>query len=270
MTREPNFFKEQAVTSWIRSETLGAAVAGALCVLTLAACGGQTADQSAANAQTVSSPPARVVARGTTAPSTAATPLVSPGSLRSNGSATPSASANASISPREVTTGSVTLDLSIQPARHMFDGAATTNSLAQPQSTPPSAGATGSQTPSSAVFAGGMVGTANNIDPSQAPPADSAQSIVRHVVVHVRTRSGGQPIPYLNVSLDLLLDGHPVLYDQPLEPMTPAGKDSLQYYYGNNVKFPQRGTYQMFVRIQPNPMLGQNPPQAAQFDVVLR
>jgi hypothetical protein len=115
-----------------------------------------------------------------------------------------------------------------------------------------------------------MVGITNNIDPSQAPAADSAQSIVRHVVVHVRTKNGGQSLSYLGVSLDLLLDGHPVLYDQPLEPMTAVDQNSLQFYYGNNVKFPQPGTYQVFIRIQPNPMLGSTPPQAAQFNVILR
>lgn len=256
---------------WIRSEILGA-TAGALCVLAVAACGGPSADQTNVSGQSALTP-VRATAHGTASPTSVAvvTPSVAAGTPLSGTNSTPSASASANISPREVTTGSVTLDLSLVPARHMFDGAATTSAAGnQPQATPQSSSGAGNQSASSAVFSGGMVGVADNIDPSQAPPADSAQAIVRHVVVHVRTKSGGQPIPYLNVSLDLLLDGHPVLYDQPLEPMTAVDKNSLQYYYGNNVKFPQRGTYQVFVRIQPNPMLGQNPPPAAQFDVILR
>lgn len=253
--------------SWIRSETLGAATASVLCVLTLAACGGQTAASAQPAATQVR------VAIGTASPTTVAagTPLVSGGTPLATANSTPSASASPSISPHEVTAGSVTLDLSLEPARHMFDGSATTSTSGnQPPATPQSNSVVGSQSASSAVFGGGMVGVANNIDPSQAPPADSAQAIVRHVVVHVRTKNGGQSIPYLNVSMDLLLDGHPILYDQPLEAMTAPGKNSLQYYYGNNVKFPQRGTYQVFIRIQPNPMLGQNPPPAAQFNVILR
>jgi uncharacterized protein involved in high-affinity Fe2+ transport len=168
-----------------------------------------------------------------------------------------------------VTAERVTVDLSLDPARHMFDSAPSSSAAGLQQPTPQGSASNASQSSSSAVFTGGMVGVTNNIDPSQAPPADSAESIVRHVVVHVKTKSNGQTIPYLNVTMDLLLDGHPVLYDQVLEPMMAADSSSPQYYYGNNVKFPQAGTYQVFIRVQPNPMLGSNPPHAAQFDVIL-
>jgi hypothetical protein len=151
----------------------------------------------------------------------------------------------------------------------MFDGAATTSVPGVQQLTPQSSAGNGSQSASSSVFVGGMLGVTNNIDPSQPPPPDAPTSIVRHVIVHVKTKSDGQPIPYLNVTMDLLLDGHPVLYDQALEPMTAAEKSTVQYYYGNNVKFPQPGTYQVFIRVQPNPILGNNPPRAAQFEVIL-
>jgi hypothetical protein len=180
-------------------------------------------------------------------------------------------SANATITPPEVTTTNVTLDLSLDPARHMYDGGATTSALGTlPQSTPTSSAGNGNLSASSAVFAGGMLGITNNIDPTQPPPADSATSIVRHVAVNIRTKNAGQSIPYLTVTMDVLLDGHPVLYDQALEPMTRADANSSQLYYGNNVRFPQTGTYQVFIRIQPNPILGTNPPRAAQFDVNLQ
>jgi hypothetical protein len=263
--------EEQTVRSWIRSKLFHIAAVGVLCVFALAACGGQTADQPPTRAQTVSTPvhPA-ASATASSATVAVATPSVSPGTPLPSTTSNPGVSANASITPREVTVAGVTLDLSLDPARHMFDGAATTSALGVPQQpTPQSSAGNGSSSAVSAVFAGGMVGVTNNIDPSQPPPADSAESIVRHVVVHVKTKTDGQSIPYLNVTMDLLLDGHPVLYDQALEPMTTADKSSLQYYYGNNVKFPQPGTYQVFIRIQPNPILGNNPPQAAQFDVIL-
>jgi hypothetical protein len=258
------------MTSCTRSLRLAAGMASLLGMLSMVACGGQAAPSSVGAQPTAS--PTRVVAHGTALPATiTATPLsVVSGASQSTTNSTPSASANATISPREVPVGSITLDLSLAPARHMFDGsAATTNTGAPPEATPPSNGGAGSLSASSAVFSGGMLGIANNIDPSQPLPADSAQSIVRHVVVHVRTNNAPASIPYLGVSLDLLLDGHPVLYDLPLEPMTAVDQNSLLYYYGNNVKFPQPGTYQLFIRIQPNPILGSNPPQAAQFNVIL-
>jgi hypothetical protein len=259
------------VKPWIRSEVVVAVVAAALCGV-VAACGGSpAAAQSPANSPAASAQTSGTAAAATTGtPNVASTPSVAAGTSVPETNATPGTSASAAITPASVTTGNVTLDLTLQPARHMFDGAGTTTSSgSQPSPTPQASGSQSGQATSSAVFSGGMVGIANNIDPSQAPPADSAQSIVRHVVVHVKTKNGGQPVPYLTVTLDLLLDGHPVLYDQPLEPMTAVDKNPLQYYYGNNVAFPQHGTYQVFVRVQANPMLGTNPPPAAQFTIVL-
>jgi hypothetical protein len=210
------------------------------------------------------------MASGTASPVAVATPTISLATPVSSASSTPGLTAKTSITPSEVTTENVTVDLALDPARHMFDGAPANSAPGAPQPTPQSSTATGSQSASSAVFTGGMLGVTNNIDPSQPPPADSAEAIVRHVVVQVKSKSTGQTIPYLNVTMDLLLDGHPVLYDQPLEAMTTADTNTPQYYYGNNVKFPQAGTYQVFIRVQPNPLLGNNPPHAAQFDVTLQ
>jgi hypothetical protein len=266
----PNGFREQIMNSRTRSLKLATAVASTLYMLSLAACSGQSAPSSTSAPPTVS--PTRVVARGTALPTTvAATPLSAvTGAPQSTMNSPASASANATISPREVPLGNITLDLSLTPARHMFDGsAAATNPGIPVEPTPPSTSGAGNLSASSAVFGGGMVGIANNIDPSQASPPDSAQSIIRHIVVHVRTNNGQESIPYLGVSLDLLLDGHPILYDVPLEPMTAVDQNALLYYYGNNVKFPQPGSYQLFIRIQPNPILGSNPPPAAQFNVIL-
>jgi hypothetical protein len=41
-------------------------------------------------------------------------------------------------------------------------------------------------------------------------------------------------------------------------------------YYGNNLKLTQRGTYQVFIRLQPSALLGKDQPQAAQFNLVVR
>jgi len=37
-----------------------------------------------------------------------------------------------------------------------------------------------------------------------------------------------------------------------------------------SVKLTQRGTYQVFVRLQPTALLGKDQPQAAQFNLVVR
>jgi hypothetical protein len=41
-------------------------------------------------------------------------------------------------------------------------------------------------------------------------------------------------------------------------------------YYGNNVRLPARGTFQVFVRVAQTPLLGQDPPPAAQFNLVVQ
>jgi hypothetical protein len=55
----------------------------------------------------------------------------------------------------------------------------------------------------------------------------------------------------------------------PVEPMVAALSTTPQLYYGNNVKLTQRGTYQVFVRLQPNALLGNDPAQVAQFNVAV-
>ncbi len=180
---------------------------------------------------------------------------------------TPGGNAAAEVSPGDVTVGSVTLSFSLQPARHMFDMASAAD-LPSPEQQQQDRSRV--QTKGSAVFAGGMLKVANNIDPSQNPPADSPQAIVRHVVLQVKDRSSGQVIPYLAVTMDVLLDGRPAIFDQALAPMVAVDSDSPQLYYGNNVKFPGRGTYQVFIRMQRHPLLGPDQPQAAQFNLTIR
>jgi hypothetical protein len=67
--------------------------------------------------------------------------------------------------------------------------------------------------------------------------------------------------------MDMLLDGRPMTSGLRVEPMVAAEASTPQLYYGNNIKLTQRGTYQVFVRIQPNALLRKNPPPAAQFNV---
>jgi hypothetical protein len=52
--------------------------------------------------------------------------------------------------------------------------------------------------------------------------------------------------------------------------MVAADQASPSLYYGNNVRFPQKGSYQVFVRMQRNPLIGADQPPAAQFNLVLR
>jgi hypothetical protein len=114
-----------------------------------------------------------------------------------------------------------------------------------------------------------MIRVTNNMDPTQALPSDSGQSIVRHVAVQIRTGDTGQTVPYLGVSIDLLLDGHPMTFGQSVVPMVAQDADSPHLYYGNNVRLTQRGTYQLFVRLSRSALLGKDQPQAAQFNVLV-
>ena len=242
-------------------------VAAIMTSLGLAACSGASAAQPTSTASPLSPSQTGLASPTPTSATPAAlTPTagLTPVALTSPTAGTTN---NVTVSPREVNVGNVILDFSVEPAQHLFDAAA----IASPIPGQPQDNSTGSksQTTGSAVFGGGMVGTTNNIDPSQAPPADSAQSIIRHVVVHVRTKSNGQAVPYLGVTMDILLNGHPVAYDQALEPMVSVDNAKSKLYYGNNVQFPQAGTYQIFVRMQPSPMLGKGQPQAAQFNLII-
>jgi uncharacterized protein involved in high-affinity Fe2+ transport len=76
-------------------------------------------------------------------------------------------------------------------------------------------------------------------------------------------------VPYLTVTLDLLLDGHPVAYGQTLVPMVTQDGSGQRVYYGNNIRIPARGTFQVFVRMDHTALLGQDTP-AAQFNLVVR
>jgi len=95
-------------------------------------------------------------------------------------------------------------------------------------------------------------------------------ALVRHVVLQVRSPDSGPAVPYLDVSMDVLLDGHPVAFGQAVVPMVALGADSPRLYYGNNLRLPQRGTYQIFVRMARSPMLGKDAPPAAQFNLSVR
>jgi hypothetical protein len=117
----------------------------------------------------------------------------------------------------------------------------------------------------------GLLKVTNNLDPSQPAPVDEAQSTMRHLNMQIRANDGGYPVPYLNVSMDILLDGRPVINGISVIPMTAPDSATPQLlYYGNNVKLTQRGTYQFFVRMQPSSVLGKDPPPTAEFNVVVR
>jgi hypothetical protein len=70
--------------------------------------------------------------------------------------------------------------------------------------------------------------------------------------------------------MDLLLDGHPVTFGQTLVPMFTNDGSGQRLYYGNNVRLPERGTFQAFVRLDRTPLLGQDAPPAAQFNLSVK
>jgi hypothetical protein len=189
------------------------------------------------------------------------------------GSPTPVAvPATLDVSPADNRVGNVVLSLAFEAPRHMVDqaaffAAANTNAMnadsAQPTQTVPESTSQG------ALVLSDMLRVTNNMDPTQALPIDSQQLIVRHVAIQVRTGDTGQPVPYLGVSLDLLLDGKPMSSGQSAVPMVAQNADSPRLYYGNNVRLTQRGMYQVFVRLTRNALLGKDPPQAAQFNVLV-
>ncbi|HEY8475493.1 MAG TPA: iron transporter [Chloroflexota bacterium] len=233
----------------------------AAAVLLVASCG-SNAPQEEQTTALQGSPAPQGAATETTAPRGGGTAVpASPG--------TPGAQGNVEVAPGEVAVGNVILSLSLQPARHMFEyrTALTTDPTQKPQGSqlqPPQQ----QQPPrGSAVFGGGMLKVTNNLDPSQNPPADAPEGMLRHVVVQVKDRASGQFIPYVDVSVDVLLDGRPTIFDQALVPMVAVDGDAPQPYYGNNIRFPSRGRYQVFIRLQRHPLLGQDQPPAAQFNV---
>lgn len=227
----------------------------AVSALGLAACGTDPTQNQAQETR-----PTDVPAASTTTPerqSSVAGVAVTP---------TPGAQTSVEISPTEITTGPVVLVLTVDTARYMFDQTSVVSAVPTPQTKDQ----TKNPRKGSAVFAGGMLRVTNNMDASQNPPADSAEAVFRHVSVQVRDAASGQLIPYLGVSMDVLLDGRPTIFDQALVPMVATDSDSPQLYYGNNIKFPARGRYQVFIRLQPHPLLGQDQPPAAQFNLALQ
>jgi hypothetical protein len=187
----------------------------------------------------------------------------SPGFVQSDTTPTPGGAGNVEVSPGEVALGEVILTLSVEGAQPMYD--------ASKQAPTPSGNADQQKDqnkPKGLAVLGGMaLQLTNNYDPSQSPPADQANQMVRHVALQVKDKASGQLVPHVVVSMDLLKDGRPVLQDQQLVPMVQSGGTVSQMHYGNNVKFPGPGDYQVFVRMQPSPLLGQGSAGAAQFNV---
>jgi hypothetical protein len=259
------------------AKTLGMAVllSGLLALSGCSALGGSQPTQDTAEQQM--SPIANGTPAGAASPSAAAKPSGSPAAGTKTpiqpvtGSPTPG-QANVDVAPAEATSGNVVLTLSFDNARHMFEQTTTTASAApnpDPAQTPSGDQAKAADK-GSAVFSGGMLRVIGNFDPSQGAPADAPNAILRHVVLVVKAKDGGQALPYQSVTIDVLLDGRPIIFDQALVPMVAVDKEPRQVYYGNNIKFPQRGTYQVFVRMQRNPLLGNDAPPAAQFNVTVK
>lgn len=229
-------------------------IAFPLCVLMSAGCGGAPDAQPA----------------GTPASSSSPQPVANPvSSAIAIGSPSPvAATATIDVSPAEQRVGAISMSLSFEPPRHMLDQlmalSPTNVDPAQPTPMLPDGVSKG------AFVLNDMLHVTNNMDPTQPVPADSAQAIVRHVVLQVRTGDAAQPLPYLGVTLDMLLDGHPVTFGQTVVPMVAAEALSPAFYYGNNVRLGQRGMYQVFVRLSHNALLGNDQPQAAQFNVRVR
>jgi len=225
-------------------------VAGLLLAGVLAACGATSPGQ--AGGQDAGTP-----APASPAATTRGRPPATPGG---------SIAVDIEVTPVSVAAGAVTLSLALEPARHMSDQAAA------PNADPAQQGQDAAKAPNgrSVILAGGVTRVTNNLDPSQAPPPDMPQAIIRHVVVQVKTADRDQPVSYLALTMDVLLDGRPVLFDQPLAPLVTVDKDAPRFYYGNNVKFPQLGVYQVFIRTQRSPMLGKEAPPAAQFNLAMR
>ena len=179
--------------------------------------------------------------------------------------ATPRATprATVAVSPAEVALGGVVLTVAIQPAAPVYDPARVAAAGGDDQKKNP-------QPTGYAVLGGMALKVTNNFDASQSPPADQSREVLRHVALQIKDKASSQLIPHVNVSIDLLRDGRPVWQDQPLVPMLQAGQGVSQMQYGNNVKFPGRGEYQIFVRLEPSPLLGDGAAGVAQFNVSIK
>jgi hypothetical protein len=226
---------------------------------------------AAANSAPPSASPgvlASPVASPSPAISAMSTPVAAPNANSSGAAATPALPpATIDVSPPRVQIGDVALSMALEPARHMLAQAAATTVDSDPAHQP--ASATPSMAASTSLVLDDLLRLTNNIDPSQPVPEDQPQAMIRHLDVQIRTADGGFPVPYVAASVDLLLDGHPVLSNLALAPMVAGESATRQLYYGNNLKLMQRGTYQVFVRLQPSVLLGKDPPPAAQFNVAV-
>jgi hypothetical protein len=194
-------------------------------------------------------------------------PAQAPGAVGAQASPIPVAVID--VSPGQVPEGGVSLSLAFEPARHMQDQTAALAAANQPQPAAPQATLTAGPPSQGALVLSDMLHVTNNLDPTQPSPPDSAQSIVRQAVVQIVTSDTHQLVPYLTVTMDLLLDGHPVSYGQTLVPMLTQDTGSQRVYYGNNVRLPARGNFQVFVRMDHTALLGPDTPGASQFNVVV-
>jgi Fe2+ transport protein len=213
-------------------------------------------------------PAAQTTATTAQAAAGTVTPAQAPAAVGAQASPVPAA--NIQVSPASVPVGNVTLSLAFEPARHMQDETRMVAGAAQPQVPAPQATPSGGPPSQGAIVLSDMLHVTNNLDPTQPAPVDSAQSIIRQAVVQVVASDTHQLVPYLNVTIDLLLDGHPVTYGQTLVPMLTNDGSGERVYYGNNVRLPERGTFQAFVRMDRTPILGQDTPPAAQFNLAVQ
>jgi hypothetical protein len=171
------------------------------------------------------------------------------------------------VSPAQVKIGAVVTSLAFETPRHLVDQTMFYNAPnVDPQQPTPVIpdGAT-----KGAIVLSDMLRVTNNMDPTQLVPPDTAQIVIRHAAIRVATADTNQAVPYLGISMDMLLDGRPVSFGQSMVPMVAADAVTPGLYYGNNVRLTQRGMYQVFVRLSRNALLGSDQPQAAQFNVLV-
>jgi hypothetical protein len=209
------------------------------------------------------------IASPATASSALATPVAAVNSSLASTGPTPALPpATVDVSPAQVPVGQFFVSMAVEPARHMVPQTVALTSDPDPAHQASSTSSSGSS--STSLVLEGLLQLTNNVDASQPLPDDQTQSMLRHVGVDVRTADGAATVPYLSASVDMLLDGHPVISNVALVPMVSGDSTGAQQlYYGNNFKLTQRGSYQAFVRLAPNALLGSDPPPAAQFDLVV-
>jgi hypothetical protein len=200
----------------------------------------------------------------------ALTPSTAAAAAAVGAQASPVPAASVAVSPGQLPVGNVTLSLAFEAPRHMEDETRIMAANAQVPPGAPQPSPAGGPPSQGAIVLSDMLHVTNNLDPSQPVPSDAAQSIIRQAVVQVVGADTHQLVPYLNVTMDLLLDGHPVTYGQTLVPMVADDGAGERVYYGNNVRLPARGTFQVFVRVGQTPLLGQDTPPAAQFNLVVQ